>query len=112
MRTTGAFSFDFSLEELKLKRTDFDKKAFRPKLREIGKLVRKQARRKVSGVGVSLPGSYPGMRTKKLRKAIKYKLFRSGYGVVVFQDKPDPSKEFLSGFSSVWNEEEKARRGA
>ena len=56
MRTTGAFSFDFSLEEPKLKRTDFDKKAFRPKLREIGKLVRKQARRKVSGVGVSLPG--------------------------------------------------------
>lgn len=98
MRTTGAFSFDFSLEELKLKRTDFDKKAFRPKLREIGKLVRKQARRKVSGVGVSLPGSYPGMRTKKLREAIKYKLFRSGYGVVVFQDKPDPSKEFYPAF--------------
>ena len=47
---------------------------------------------------MSLPGAYPGKDTGKLRKAIKYKLFRSGYGVVIFQDKPDPTKEFYPAF--------------
>lgn len=98
IRTTGSTSLDFSIEELHLKRTDFDKKSFRPKLREIGKIVRKSARKKVARTVVSDPGTYPGKRTGKLRKAIKYKLFRSGYGVVVFQDVPDSTKEFYPAF--------------
>lgn len=97
-RTTGSSEIGFSLEDLNLKRTDFDKKAFRPKLREIGKIIRKSARKKVSAEAVSTPDTYPGKRTGKLRKAIKYKLFRSGYGVVVFQDKPDERKEFYPAF--------------
>lgn len=99
VRKTGSSSLVFKFDkELELKRTDFDPKPFRPKLREIGKVIRKSARKKVNTLAVSLPGAYPGKDTGKLRKAIKYKLFRSGYGVVIFQDKPDPAKEFYPAF--------------
>lgn len=97
-RKTAAIEFVFDMEELKLRRTDVDVKAFRPKLRLIGRTMVKQARHKVSKVGVSKPGEYPGRQTGKLRKAIKYRLFKSGFGLVLMQGMPDGADEFYPSF--------------
>ena len=97
-RKTGSIQVVFDMEELNLRRTDIDVKAFRPKLRLIGRTLVKQARHKVSKVGVSGPNEYPGRRTGKLRKAIKYRLFKSGFGLVLMQGMPDGAQEFYPSF--------------
>ena len=97
-RKTGSIQVVFDMEELNLRRTDIDVKAFRPKLRLIGRTLVKQARHKVSKVGVSKPGEYPGRQTGKLRKAIKYRLFKSGFGLVLMQGMPDGAEEFYPSF--------------
>lgn len=97
-RKTGSIQVVFDMEELNLRRTDIDVKAFRPKLRLIGRTLVKQARHKVSKVGTSKPGEYPGRQTGKLRKAIKYRLFKSGFGLVLMQGMPDGAQEFYPSF--------------
>lgn len=97
-RKTGSIQVVFDMEELNLRRTDIDVKAFRPKLRLIGRAMVKQARHKVSKVGTSKPGEYPGRQTGKLRKAIKYRLFKSGFGLVLMQGMPDGVQEFYPSF--------------
>lgn len=97
-RKTASIQVIFDMEELKLRRTDINVKAFRPKLRLIGRTMVKQARHKVSKVGVSKPGEYPGRQTGKLRKAIKYRLFKSGFGLVLMQGMPDGAEEFYPSF--------------
>lgn len=97
-RKTGSIQVVFDMEELNLRRTDIDVKAFRPKLRLIGRTLVKQARHKVSKIGTSAPGEYPGRQSGKLRKAIKYRLFKSGFGLVLMQGMPDGAKEFYPSF--------------
>lgn len=97
-RKTGSIQVVFDMEELNLRRSDIDVKAFRPKLRLIGRTLVKQARHKVSKVGVSGPNEYPGRQTGKLRKAIKYRLFKSGFGLVLMQGMPDGAQEFYPSF--------------
>lgn len=97
-RKTGSIQVVFDMEELNLRRSDIDVKAFRPKLRLIGRTLVKQARHKVSKVGVSGPNEYPGRQTGKLRKAIKYRLFKSGFGLVLMQGMPDGTQEFYPSF--------------
>ena len=96
MRTSLQLQFD--LEELKLRRTDFDVKAFRPYLQQVGRKLQKESRRRVSTAGVSTPGQYPGKRTGKLRASVKYKLFRSGYGVKISQEMPKGAEDFYPAF--------------
>lgn len=78
----------FSLKGLDLKRTDFDKKEFRRQIAPIGRVIRKDARDNVRQMRVSSKGQYPGKTSGNLQRAIKLKMFRSGYGMVVFQDTP------------------------
>lgn len=92
-RKTGSIQVVFDMEELKLRRTDIDVKAFRPKLQKIGRALVKQARHKVSKTGVSSPGQYPGKGDGRLRSAIRYRIFRSGYGLVLMQDRPSKRKK-------------------
>lgn len=99
-RKTGSIQVVFDMEELNLRRTDIDVKAFRPKLQLIGKTLVKQARNKVSKTGVSSPGQYPAKQSGRLRAAIKYRIFKSGYGLVVLQDRPSLPKK--KGEPRVW----------
>lgn len=99
-RKTASIQVIFDMEELNLRRTDINVKAFRPKLQMIGKTLVKQARHKVSKIGVSSPGQYPGLGDGRLRAAIKYKIFRSGYGLVLMQDRPSKPKK--KGEDRVW----------
>lgn len=88
----GSKTAVFSLEELELKRTDLDKKTLRPYLRRIGAAIRKTARKKASARRVSQKGEYPGKQTGATVKAIKVKIFKSGYGLKVIQDVPQNSR--------------------
>ena len=82
----------FSLEELELKRTDIDRKSLRPYLRQIGAAIRKSARKRASARRVSKKGEYPGKQSGATVKAIKVKLFKSGYGLKVVQDVPQNAR--------------------
>lgn len=68
--------------------SDFDAKRLRPFLRRIGAAITKDARKRISSSEVSTEGQYPGMDTGAMRRAIRVKLFKSGYGLKVYQDMP------------------------
>lgn len=96
MRTSLQLQFD--LEELELRRTDFNVKAFRPYLQQVGRKLQREARRLVAKPAVSIEGQYPGKRTGALQKSVKYRLFKSGYGMKISQEMPKGSDDFYPAF--------------
>lgn len=62
---------------------DFELKPIKAGLRAVGKEVAKESKKAVSKKAVSKPGEFPGMQSGQLKKAIKYKVSRSGRSVWV-----------------------------
>lgn len=68
-------------------RIDFDKRLVRKSMRTIGRDHQKEARRLIARRAISGAGEYPGRHTGKLWRAVKYKVSRSGFMVVVRPEK-------------------------
>ena len=85
----GSQTAVFDLEKLELKRTDIDKKAFRPFLRKIANAIRNTARKKAGDRRGSKRGQYPGRQSGAMTKAIKVRTFKSGFGFKVVQEVPE-----------------------
>lgn len=68
-------------------RIDFDGRVVRKSMRKLGRDHQKEARRLVARRAISGGGEYPGRMTGRLWRAIKYKVSRSGFMVVIRPDK-------------------------
>ena len=77
---------------------DFDKKVIKAGLRDIGKSITKETKKALAKKAVSHPGEFPGMDSGTLRKAVGYKVSRSGHSVWVTTRKTDKMKEFYPAF--------------
>lgn len=73
---------------------DFDRSKVRKSMRLIGRDVQKEARRLIARRAISNPGDYPGRHTGRMWRAVKYKVSRSGFMVVVRPDKTDDMSFF------------------
>ena len=62
---------------------DFDRKALKPVMREIGREVRKLVRARISKKVVSKPGEPPGKVSGEMARSIKATVSRSGFSVWV-----------------------------
>jgi HK97 gp10 family phage protein len=80
-------------------RVDFDKKQVRKAMREAGRDVQKEARRLISRRAISGADEYPGKLTGALWRAIKYKVRRSGFLVIVRPEKTaDMGKDYYPAY--------------
>lgn len=70
-------------------RIDFDAKQVRKGMRQIGADVRKHARRLIARRAISGAGEYPGRQSGTLMRAIKAKVSRSGFMVMIRPYKTD-----------------------
>jgi hypothetical protein len=86
---------------------DFDKKEIRKAMRRAGVLVRGEARKMVGKRGASTSGEYPGLRSGRLRRSIKYRVSRAGFMVKIEPQKTADMKAFYPAF--LWYG---VRRGA
>lgn len=77
---------------------DFEVKPLKAGLRAVGKEVAKESRKAVSKKAVSHPGEFPGMQSGQLKKAIKYKVSRSGRSVWVVATRPEEWKSYYPAF--------------
>lgn len=77
---------------------DFEIKPLKAGLRAVGKEVAKESRKAVSRKAVSKPGEFPGMQSGVLKKAIKYKVSRSGHSVRVVATRSDDMKVYYPAF--------------
>jgi hypothetical protein len=68
---------------------DFDKKVVKKSLREIGKDVRAEARKRISRKVVSAPSEAPGRQTGTMMKSVKSKVSKSGFSVWVTPTKTE-----------------------
>ena len=90
MARGSPIELDFVLEEAELRRMDLRKSSMRKTMRMIGREIQKRARKWISLPGDSQAGEYPRRDSGQTRRAVKVKVFRSGMGVKVYQDKPQP----------------------
>ncbi len=61
----------------------FEKKYVRAAMRILGGEVQAEARKLVARPSVSQPGDYPGKKTGRLQKAIKYQVSKPGFLVII-----------------------------
>lgn len=64
-------------------RIDFDRRKVRKGMGRIGRDVQKESRRLIARRAISGAGEYPGRKTGTLWRAVKYKVSRAGFMVVV-----------------------------
>ncbi|PIP02748.1 MAG: hypothetical protein COX55_03510 [Zetaproteobacteria bacterium CG23_combo_of_CG06-09_8_20_14_all_54_7] len=81
-------------------RIDFDRRKVRKSMRTLGRDVQKEARRLVARRAISGAGEYPGRQTGALWRAIKAKVSRSGFMVVV---RPQKTAEMDFYYPAVLN---------
>lgn len=62
---------------------DFDVKIMKKRIRQQANVVNREAKRLISKKGVSKPGDLPGLQTGRMRKSVKTKVWRSGFGATV-----------------------------
>lgn len=77
---------------------DFELKPIKAGLRAVGKEVAKESKKAVSKKAVSKPGEFPGMQSGQLKKAIKYKVSRSGRSVWVVATRTEAMKDYYPAF--------------
>lgn len=75
-------------------RIDFDGRVVRKSMRVLGRDVQKEARRLIARRAISGAGEYPGRMTGRLWRAVKYKVARSGFMVVVRPNKTSEMEFF------------------
>ena len=66
---------------------DFEKSKVRKTMRTESAEIRKVTRRLLARRAISQPGQFPGKQTGAYQRAVKNKVFRSGFGAVVRADK-------------------------
>lgn len=76
-------------------RIDFNRSKVRKSMRLLGRDVQKQARRLVARRAISGAGEYPGRHTGALWRAIKYRVSKPGFMVVVRPDKTAEMGKFF-----------------
>lgn len=100
---------------------DFQPKVIKAGLRDIGKEVSKETKKALAKKAVSHPGEFPGMQSGTLRKAVGYKVSRSGRSVWITTRKTAAMKVFYPAFV-IWghrgpgtdskSQQSKKRKGA
>lgn len=75
-------------------RIDFDRSKVRKSMGKLGRDVQKEARRLIARRAISGAGEYPGKQSGKLWRAVKYKVSRSGFMVVIRPEKTDEMEYF------------------
>lgn len=79
-------------------RIDFDRKRVRKTMQAQGKVVQRDARKLVARKALSEAGNYPGRVTGRLYRAIRYKVSKSGFMVVIRPEKSSGMKDYYPAF--------------
>lgn len=77
----NAVEFEF---QKPLKFFDLDPKALKPHWRQIGRVINKDIKRRLSKRGLSRPGEVPGRQTGKLVKSSKFNVTKRGFSLFIF----------------------------
>lgn len=81
-------------------RIDFDRSKVRKSMRGLGRDVQKESRRLIARRAISGAGEYPGRQSGRLWRAVKYKVSRSGFMVVI---RPNKTSEMEFFYPAVLN---------
>ncbi|WP_290164524.1 hypothetical protein [uncultured Parasutterella sp.] len=81
-----------------LKFVDFDKKVIKRRLRKVGRIIQKEARRLISRQAVSAPGDFPGTDTGVMSDSVKATVSRSGHSVWIRPTKTAEMRDFYPAF--------------
>lgn len=79
-------------------RIDFDRRKVRKSMGVIGRDVQKEARRLIARRAISGADEYPGRRTGRLWRAVKYHVSRSGFMVKIQPDKTGEMKDYYPAY--------------
>ncbi|WP_289077032.1 hypothetical protein [uncultured Parasutterella sp.] len=77
---------------------DFDKKVIKRRLRKVGRIIQKEARRLISRQAVSAPGNFPGTDTGVMSDSVKATVSRSGHSVWIRPTKTAGIRDFYPAF--------------
>ena len=102
------FSVDVRIER-PFRYADFDVKVLKRRLRKEAGKVQRQAKRLISTGGVSKPGAMPGRQSGTMKKSIKVRVWKSGFGATV---RPILDGEFYPAFVVYGHRGPKTRTAA